>query len=150
MANEEDMQFKRMQDTVEYCLEQARAERQSEPPQKNLETRVKDALPIWAKWGIALLLAWLAFTIISPRPPNYGTLFVSSQPVQVSGYTRSDGTQVSGYNRALPGERANANAINQPIAHNNLLETLRYERGKKWAWIGTVFVFCIVFSYLKD
>ncbi len=118
------------------------------PKQKNFRARLKDSLPDWATWVIPLVLACLTFALVSPSGPRYGSLYSPAQPVEVSPYTRSDGTAVSGYNRAEAGERARANAVNEPITRHNRQERQRYKDGRTMAWVGAIIVFWISRVYL--
>lgn len=64
-----------------------------------------------------------------------------AQPVDVSGYTRSDGTRVDSYNRALPGERERNN---QRVDHwltagGRRMDVYRSERNTALMWTLGVF-----------
>jgi hypothetical protein len=61
--------------------------------------------PIYIVIG-AFVVALVVFFSLKPEPVILPPIPQVDQPVAVSGYTRSDGTQVSPYNRALPGERS--------------------------------------------
>lgn len=122
----------------------------STPPRKDFRTRLKDVLPDWATWVIPVGVAWATFMIVSPSEPRYRTLHSPTRPVQVSSYTRSDGTEVSGYSRAESGERARADAINEPIARHNRREGQDYKDGRINAWTVAAFVLWIVRAYLTD
>ena len=109
----------------------------------------RDRLPTWVTWALPVFLAWLAFVVIAPEEPRYENTYDPPQPVDVSAYTRSDGTRVSGYNRALPGEREMANVMNQPIVMRNLKKHKDYKERRLWAWTGAVLVFFISRASLK-
>jgi hypothetical protein len=118
------------------------------PATNSPRVRFKEALPDWAKWAIPLGLACLTFAMVSPGDPHYRGLYQPAQPVQVSPYTRSDGTPVSGYSRAEPGERATANAMNRPIITNNRLMTKEHKDGVVLAVCAAVLVFAISRAFL--
>src|ERR1017187_4366700 len=89
----------------------------------------KDGILAWISWIVPALLACITFALLSPGTLHYGIIDSPPQPVEVSSYTRSDGTSVSGYNRALPGDRSSAEAINGPIRSRNRQEKKRVEDG---------------------
>ena len=118
------------------------------PPVKP-RTCVREKLPAWSTWAMPLILSCLTFALIFPSKPHIQTLYFPEQPVHVSGYTRSDGTSISEYNRALPGDRANANEINEPRLRSNREEEKRFNSGIIIAIIGSLFAFFISKTVLK-